>query len=83
MAENLTATLIPGVIALLAGLVFMFERRRFSRRLKDSLDQFNRRVGGAKGERGETGRFFITFMILFVGIVFILTGIALIYRSLI
>jgi len=75
-------TLIAGLAAAAAGLAFLLMNRRFSLRLKESIELFRARVGETKGPAGGFSRVLLRILFPFLGILFMLLGAALIYRAL-
>jgi hypothetical protein len=74
-------TLAAGLAASAAGLVFLVLGKRFSRRLKTSLEQFRSRLGDSAGPEGGLLALLIRTLFPFLGILFLLLGAALVYRA--
>ena len=80
--ENLIQKLIPGIIALLSGLIFIFARLRIEQKIISSHEKFWKQKFKFQSEVGKFGGILLKFLILFLGISFLLIGFTLIYQFL-
>jgi hypothetical protein len=73
--------LIPGVIALVFGIVFTIYWRTVVQAILDWHHRFWGQTFKLSGEVGSFGQLFLNALILILGAGFILAGLTLIYRS--
>ena len=74
-------TLLAGLAALAAGIVFLVLGKRFSRKMKASVEEFRTRLGETTGSHGGLTGFLIRALFPCLGILFLLLGAALVYRA--
>ena len=80
--EILTQKLIPGIIALLCGFVFIFGRARIEEKIMNSHERFWKQTLKLQSEVGRSGELFLKAIILFLGISLLLIGVLLVYQFL-
>ena len=78
--ESLIQKLIPGIIALLCGFVFIFGRQGIEQKIISSHEKFWKQTLKLQSEVGKFGGLFLKTLILFLGISFFLIGLLLIYQ---
>ncbi len=75
-------TLLAGLTAAAAGLVFLILGRRFTDRLRESLERFRSRLGETPGPEEGVTALLLRALFPFLGILFLLLGAALVYGAL-
>jgi hypothetical protein len=78
--ESLIQKLIPGIIALLFGFIFIFGRLTIEQKIIGSHEKFWGQTLKLKSEVGKVGLILLKFLILFLGISFFFIGFTLIYQ---
>ena len=78
--EIMTQKLIPGIVALLCGVVFLFGREEIEQKIINFHVMFWRNTLKLQGEVSRFSELFLKVLILFLGVVFLSIGIFLIYQ---
>lgn len=76
----LSQKFLPGIVLLVAGLAFIVHWKRIMQGVLDSNEKFWKETLKFQAEVGKYGELFLKIIILFLGVVFFLSGVLLIYQ---
>ena len=79
---SLTETLIPGIVALVFGTVFLMRRQQFIKMTEESHNRFWKDMVGMGSGVGKSGELFANIIVVTLGFAFLIAGSFLIYKFL-